>query len=187
MPSIGDSVQEALDAHTVERISRRIGAPADATRDAVGSSVDVFLDALERNARSPRERRSLEKALRRDHDGSIAGRYRDEVEQMPLEPGDDILGHVFGKNRENVESALGARSGLNSGQIGQLLKMLAPLILGMLAKKMGQGGNVGREMKRDRRDARKQNPDLGDLVDDILGAGRNGRGEPTGGCLPMGR
>lgn len=63
--------------------------------------------------------------------GSGAGKAAD---------GAGILRHVLGDRRGSVESGVGRVSGLDIGQVGQLLALLAPLVMGALGKvKQRQG------------------------------------------------
>jgi len=48
--------------------------------------------------------------------------------------GAGILRHVFGERRGAVEGGVAKASGLDSGQIGQLLMLLAPIVMSALAK-----------------------------------------------------
>lgn len=73
-------------------------------------------------------------ALDRDHDGSILDDVAGFIGNNDNSAGDGILKHVLGDNRNTVENGLSAKTGLNSSQIGQLLKMAAPLIMGYLGK-----------------------------------------------------
>ena len=67
-----------------------------------------------------------------------------------------ILGHIFGGAQPRAESGLGQATGLNSGQSGQLLKILAPIVMAFLAKQVmaknmdagGLGSMLGQEHSR---------------------------------------
>ncbi|QIL79127.1 DUF937 domain-containing protein [Diaphorobacter sp. HDW4A] len=53
--------------------------------------------------------------------------------------GGDILGHIFGANRDRAESGVGQATGLGAGG-GQLLQMLAPIVMAFLAQRVSAGG-----------------------------------------------
>lgn len=63
--------------------------------------------------------------------GAAAGRQLD---------GGGILGHIFGDAQPRAESGLGQATGLGAGQAGQLLKILAPIVMAFLAKRASSGG-----------------------------------------------
>jgi len=54
--------------------------------------------------------------------------------------GAGILRHVFGDRRGAVEGGVAKASGLDGGQIGQLLMLLAPIVMSALAKVKQQKG-----------------------------------------------
>ena len=51
----------------------------------------------------------------------------------------DILGHIFGGNQQNAGNSLGQASGLGAGG-GQLLQILAPIVMAFLANRVQSGG-----------------------------------------------
>lgn len=57
-----------------------------------------------------------------------------------MEMGGAILGHVFGGKQGNVAASLGKSTGLQSGQILQILAMLAPIVMGVLGRQHRQQG-----------------------------------------------
>src|SRR5207253_11398055 len=54
--------------------------------------------------------------------------------------GDAILGHILGSRCTPVEAGLGRATGLDAQQIGQLLMMLAPLVMGVLGRMKREQG-----------------------------------------------
>ena len=59
-----------------------------------------------------------------------------------MDMGGAILGHVFGGKQGNVAASLGKSTGLQSGQILQLLAMLAPIVMGVLGRQNKQSGGL---------------------------------------------
>lgn len=59
-----------------------------------------------------------------------------------MDIGGAILGHVFGGKQGNVASTLGKSTGMKSGQILQLLAMLAPIVMAVLGKQNKQSGGL---------------------------------------------
>lgn len=59
-----------------------------------------------------------------------------------MDMGGAILGHVFGGKQGNVAASLGKSTGLQSGQILQLLAMLAPIVMAVLGKQNKQSGGL---------------------------------------------
>lgn len=59
-----------------------------------------------------------------------------------MDMGGAILGHVFGGKQGNVAASLGKSTGLQSGQILQLLALLAPIVMGVLGRQNRQSGGL---------------------------------------------
>ena len=58
----------------------------------------------------------------------------------PQANGAGILGHIFGGQQNRAELGLGQATGLGGERAGQLLKILAPIVLAFIAQRMSQGG-----------------------------------------------
>jgi hypothetical protein len=82
--------------------------------------------------------------------------------------GGAILGHIFGAKRSRVEDGVSQASGLNGGQVAQLLMMLAPIVMGVLGR-MKKSGTVNAEqlpqvLEQGRSAAQRQAPEAGGLA-----------------------
>lgn len=54
-----------------------------------------------------------------------------------------MLGHIFGGQRDRAEQSLGNATGLGGDRAGQLMKILAPIVLAYLARRMFAGNQDG--------------------------------------------
>ena len=83
-----------------------------------------------------------------------------------------ILGHIFGGAQGRAESGLGQATGLNSGQAGQLLKMLAPIVMAFLAKQVSargmDAGGLGSMLGQERAQVQQQGGLGGGLMNAVL-------------------
>ncbi|MBP1642634.1 MAG: hypothetical protein H6Q03_1303 [Acidobacteria bacterium] len=188
---------QKLDARTIQTLAGQIGAAPQQTRAAVETAVPLLLGALQRNAAAPQGAASLLGALDRDHDGSVLDNVAGFFGQAPTGADLRSVEHIFGARRGGVESAVARASGLDSGQVMQLLAQLAPLLLGLLGRARkttgadagGLGDLLGGAMGR----MQQSNPGLGGLlgglldadgdgssVDDLLGQALGGGGSAGG-------
>jgi hypothetical protein len=139
-----DNLQQMLGGGAVQQISQKVGADEGQTAGVIQAALPLLLGAMARNASSPEGAQSLAGALDRDHDGSILDNVMGFFGSGDTSQGAGILGHVFGQKQETVQNELGNRFGLSSGQVGQILMMLAPVVLGMLGRtKQQQGLDAG--------------------------------------------
>ncbi len=74
--------------------------------------------------------------------GSPAGGQAGGDSGGMMDMGGAILGHVFGGKQGNIASTLGKSTGLQPGQILQLLAMLAPIVMAVLGKQNKQSGGL---------------------------------------------
>jgi hypothetical protein len=54
--------------------------------------------------------------------------------------GGKLLGHILGGRRPDVEQTVAQHSGLDPQQVGRLLMVLAPIVMGVLARRKQQDG-----------------------------------------------
>lgn len=131
---------QVLTSETVSQIGNQIGADENTTTSAIQLALPLLIGALSRNAASPQGADALHNAVTNDHDGSIL----DNIGGFLLNPqqanGAGMLGHIFGARQENVASEISQQSGLNIGQVAQILLTLAPIVLGALGKARNQQG-----------------------------------------------
>ncbi|MCO4818207.1 MAG: DUF937 domain-containing protein [Bacteroidetes bacterium] len=125
----------------IESMANKIGANSQQTSSALEGIVPTLLGAMSNNSQSKSGASGLLGALDRDHDGSILDDVSGFIGNSDNGPGEGILKHVLGGNRNTVENGLSAKTGLNTSQVGQLLKIAAPLIMGYLGKQKKQQGS----------------------------------------------
>jgi len=90
---------------------------------------------LAKNAKSKDGAQALHGAIARDHDGAVLDDLDGYVQHGgDLEDGNAILGHALGDRRPGAEQAIAEKSGLDLGEVGMLLPMLAPLVMGALGE-----------------------------------------------------
>jgi hypothetical protein len=86
----------------------------------------------------------------------------------PASAGAGILANVFGAGQNKVESAVGSASGLDIGQAGKLMAMLAPIVMGVLGKMKSQQGldasGLAGLLGQERDDLAAKTPALGGLL-----------------------
>jgi hypothetical protein len=99
-----------------------------------------------------------------------------------------ILGHVLGGRQPAVEQGIGRATGMNQQQVGQLLLILAPLVMAALARRRQQAqqtgaGGVGDVLHQERQHVEQRAPAMGGLLGKIFGGAS---GQPRGQQVPGG-
>jgi len=183
--SLLNSLIEEFGDDAIQQISGQIGADSAGTQQAISAALPMLMGALGRNASSDDGAQALTNALAKDHDGSILNDLSSAFsDPNTASTGSSILGHVLGGKQDNVVQGLSQSSGLDSGSIGKLLPMLAPVVMGALGKQQSQGGldaaGIASMLSGERQQAESQLGGLaqlldmdndGSIVDDVMNLG----------------
>jgi hypothetical protein len=132
--SLLEMLQQRLGGQAADTISRQIGADPGTTSNAIDAALPLLLSAVARNAGDPAQAQSLDRAVTQDHDGSILDDVPGFLNQGGGGAGAGILRHVLGGRQQSVQTGLSQATGLDAGKTGQLLTMLAPLVLGAVGR-----------------------------------------------------
>ena len=132
MPSILDSLSGVLGDDAITQIGQQLGTDPATTSSAVSSALPMLVSALAHQSSRAGGADALAGTLAA-HDGSILDNVTSAISGGG---GSDVLGQVFGSRGGTLASMLGQSSGLGSQNAGQLLGMLAPIVMGALGKAM---------------------------------------------------
>lgn len=136
--ALTDDVYSQLEGAPLRQMAQQLGIGPAQMAGAVSTALPLLLGALGRNASQPQGAEALFGALQKDHAGLDLGSVLGAVlgSGGAQDDGGKILGHVFGGKQPRAEQALGQATGLGGDRAGMLLKMLAPIVLAYLAKRM---------------------------------------------------
>lgn len=142
MASILDLLSSDLGKQLISGASAQTGQSTDKTSSVLNMALPFLLGAMKKNASTPDGAAGLLGALSGKHDGSIldnlGGLFSGGVDQSVQQDGEGILGHILGNSRPNVENALSQKSGMDIGSVAQILKVAAPILMGVLGKQTRQ-------------------------------------------------
>src|SRR5262245_13222294 len=162
----------------ITAVGRQFGLNEEQTRAALDALVPVVAAGVRRTAQSPE---GLQEIFRQVLTGGHGGTLDDDqaVSFDRAKPaGNEVLGQVFGKKQVSREVAqqLSATSGIGADILKKLLPIVATMVLGTLAKKMGSGGAMaGEQVPQPRSDG---GGGLGDILKDVLGGGGGSQAAP---------
>jgi hypothetical protein len=137
-PSVLDAVEAQLGPDRIQKLSAQLGTDTATTSNAVSMALPLLLGGLSNNAANAEGAAALDNALNA-HNGGIL----DNLGALLGGGGGvgaSILGHILGARRGPVEQGVGRATGMNAQQVGQLLMMLAPLVMGVLGRMKQQHG-----------------------------------------------
>lgn len=199
--SLVDELMAQLQGAPMQQMAQQLGTDTAQTQSAVSAALPLLLGALGNNAAQPQGAASLLGALQRDHADALPqglgglGDLLGSVMGGGQGGGADILGHIFGGNQQRAETGLGQATGLG-GNAGNLLQMLAPIVMAFLANRVQSGGldagGLGQALGQERARAQSQGGLGGGLLGSLLdqdGDGQVGIGDllKIGGSLLGGR
>lgn len=190
--SLSDELMAQLQGAPLQHMASQLGATPAQTEEAVGAALPLLLGALGRNAAAPQGAADLFGALKRDHGdgpdlggllGALLGGGAAAQGAPAQTDGAAILGHIFGTSQERAETGLGQATGLGAGA-GQLLQMLAPIVMSFLAQRMRAGGmdagGLGQVLGQEHARVQQQDGLAGGLLGRLLdqdGDGQVGLGD----------
>ncbi len=152
MFSLEDLLGAAQGTQAVDQISQNLGADSSTVNSAIQMALPMILSGLAKNVQQPSGAENLNSALEKDHDGSLLGSLTDFLTGGVPSPqqatrqtnGAGILEHILGGSQTTAAQEISQQSGLNVGQVANLLITLAPIVMAFLGKQKQQNGlNAG--------------------------------------------
>ena len=160
MQGILDLLNSDLGKKIVSGIASDTNQSSSKTADVLTMALPVLTKAMQRNASSPEGAESLMNALNNKHDGNILNNldsfFGGGVDSSAKSEGEKILGHILGSKKTGVENVIGQKANLDSGNVANILKVAAPILMGVLGNTKKQS-NVS------------SSNDLGGLLGNMLG------------------
>lgn len=155
----------------VDQIAAQLGVDPKVAAQAIQEGGGAILGGLQQNAATPEGASAIDAAL---------GKHRGlgdavDLDRVDTADGEKILGHIFGDRQQQVAQKLTNEPQTAGIDFGQLLPMLAPVVMGLLAKDKQQAAP---------RDAAGGGFDVGGLIGGLLGG--SGQGSQAYGGLDIG-
>ena len=138
MSGILDLLSSDLGKQIVSGVAGSTGNDSAKTSSVLTMALPVLMKAMQNNASTPEGAEGLMGALSGKHDGSIldnlGGLFGGGVDEKVKQDGAGILGHILGGKQQGIEQVIGQKSGLGAASVANILKVAAPLLMGVLAK-----------------------------------------------------
>ena len=175
MANLIDLIKGQLTDSVMDQISGKLGADRQQTDVATDNILATLIEGLANNTQDEKNAEGLANALEKDHDGSLLDNLHDLIDGKAQQTnpraanGAGILKHILGGNQSSMIDVISGLSGLGAGKTGNLMTMLAPIVLQMLGKQK-----------------RQQNLDTGGLANILAGTlnqTRQTQGGASGGLL----
>ncbi|QTE23165.1 DUF937 domain-containing protein [Polaribacter cellanae] len=201
MAGILDLLNSDLGKQIVSGVAGSTGNDSNKTNSVLTMALPVLMKAMERNAATPEGAQGLQKALETKHDGSILDNlgslFGGGVDESVKKDGENILGHILGQKQQGVEKVISQKSGLDAGSVANILKVAAPILMGVLGKQKKEqnvsdssglgsllGGMLGGNDTKNEQSFLEKILDAdgdGSVVDDVAGMFLGGSNKKSGG------
>ncbi|MHB1017569.1 MAG: DUF937 domain-containing protein [Coriobacteriia bacterium] len=178
MDALTRGLMDQLADGGLAEIGSTVGIDGKSAGSALSAAMSLLISALAGNAAKPQGAGDLLQALQEDHDGSILGNLGGLLQNPAASEGPGILQHALGASQPAVEQGLAEKTGLSAEQIGKLLMIAAPLVMGMLGKTQREEGLdagglsslLGSAMQADAQDS----PDVLSILNSALDSDKDG-------------
>lgn len=202
------SIDDLLAQLPLDQIAAQLGVDEATAESATRTALPALVQGMQANAADQERAASLVRAIAKHANAA----QPDKLDDVDTDDGAKIVNHVFGDNTDAVVNQLGGLGG-GSDMIKKLLPLLAPLLMGFLAKQFGgskkstseaavessgdddsgSGGGIGDLLKgglgglfgKKKSDDSNESSDDGGLggLGDLLGGGSDGGGGGLGDLL----
>jgi len=186
MDALTEQLMGQLAGVGVSQISRKLGVNEQTANAALSAALPLLVSALAKNASQPAGAQALHQALVQDHDGSVLDDISGLVKNPQAVNAAGILKHVLGGQQPVIAKGLSQGTGLDGQQVGQLLQIAAPLVMGALGQQQRKAGldpnSLSTYLGNQQQKSQQSNPDMmnalntlldsdqdGSAVDDVLG------------------
>lgn len=163
-------LDDILKSLPIDQIASKLGVDPAVAKQAIEEGGATILGGLQKNAETPEGSAAIAKALSKhatDADDV-------DIDAVDTEDGKKILGKIFGENEQAVAQKLTSEPKTAGIDFAQLLPMLAPIVMGLLAKKQTAEPAAA--------EPAASGGGIGDLIGGLLGGG----GSSSGGGLDIG-
>ncbi|HEY8009649.1 MAG TPA: DUF937 domain-containing protein [Rudaea sp.] len=196
MSGLVDTVMGHLGSDQINAIASQLGTDPDSARNAIEHALPLIVGGMAHSASTPDGAGALHSALS-DHAGSsisdvlgsvlgsggaagggglggmLGGLLGGGSAGAGSGIGGAILGHVFGGNLNAANQGLGQTTGLGTAGAGQLLAILAPIVMSVLANQSQQQGlspgGLGNVLGQQSQQIQQQGGLAGGLLSAVLG------------------
>jgi len=147
MSGLVDSVMGQLGDAQIQQIAGKLGVDSETARNAIEHALPLIVGGMAKNASTDAGAGALHNALG-DHAGNSVGDVLSSVLSgsgasgggLASGVGGAILGHIFCGNANAANQGLGQTTGLGTQNAGQLLAILAPIVMSVLANQTRSQG-----------------------------------------------
>jgi hypothetical protein len=184
MSQLVDSILANIGSDQIGTIAAQLGTDPAQARNAIEHAIPLIVGGMAQNASTPQGAGALHDALGAHTGLDISSVLGNILGQSGAGGGSGIggaiLGHIFGGNQNAANQGLGQVTGLGQQNAGQLMTILAPIVMAALANHVqnqgitpgGLGGMLGQQSQQ----IQQRGGLVGGLLSAVLNHGTAGGG-----------
>ncbi|WP_241694070.1 DUF937 domain-containing protein [Capnocytophaga canis] len=143
MAGILDFLGENNFQQIVNGVSKETGVSPSKASSVIEMATPLLLGAMQNKSDNEQAATGLLSALTSDkHNGNLLNNLGSLFENKGDNPltneGSGILGHLLGGKESTLSDAISSKTGVSSSNVLQILKILAPVLMSFIAKKMSE-------------------------------------------------
>lgn len=131
MSGIFDLVTQALGQGTVTQLSNQLGTDHSTTQRAVSAALPMLFGAMANHAQTDTGSQQIHTAVT----SKAIPPSAPEPSAQPAVSDSGLLSKILGPQQSEVQNGVAKASGLDLQQAGKVLMYLAPIVIGVLARK----------------------------------------------------
>ncbi|MGI8509085.1 MAG: DUF937 domain-containing protein [Gemmatimonadaceae bacterium] len=131
MSGIFDLVTQALGQGSVSQLSDQLGTDHGTTQSAVSAALPMLFGAMANHAQTDTGSQQIHNAVT----STAIPPSAPEPAAQPAASDSGLLSKILGAQQSEVQNGVAQASGLDLHQAGKVLMYLAPIVIGVLARK----------------------------------------------------
>ncbi len=137
---ISDILNSKIEKEFLPTAAQNLNVNNTQAKSMIETALPFVMGALAKNTANPQGAAALENTLKKHDHASFLNNIGDVVKNPDAAQGGAILQHLFGGKTKQVEQLMAKNAGASTGQADQLLKSLAPMVMGALGKANSEQG-----------------------------------------------
>lgn len=142
-----DAILKEQGGAVVGQLAKNFGIDAKTAEAALRELTPAVARGIQKNTRNDTGMGSLLDALKRDQHDTRMGNGSLDLDAT-IKEGNDVLGHIFGNNKDisrNTAGYASKKTGISTGMLKKMLPVVAMVVMSMMSKK---GRSTGYSRKK---------------------------------------
>lgn len=141
MASIIDFLNTETGKDFIQKSGKEVNESPEKVKSVLAMALPMIMGAIKKNTNEPEGAAKLNSELEKTkHDGSILDNIKDKALTGFMEEGSGIIGHIFGGSSSKIAQAVSSATGMDTSKVTKIIKMAAPVVLGILGKQKRKDG-----------------------------------------------